>query len=118
GSAWNWDPRETSIFALLLVYGAYFALRSAVDDPDRRASLSAAYAILAVPPMIFLVFVLPRVLFSLHPADTVRSGGMSADYRALFLASMAGFTLLFAWLYRLRTGIERLARAAARPEER
>ncbi len=24
GSYWNWDPRETSIFVLLLIYGAYF----------------------------------------------------------------------------------------------
>ena len=27
GSAWNWDPRETSIVAQLLIYAAYFALR-------------------------------------------------------------------------------------------
>ncbi|MFH1337170.1 MAG: cytochrome c biogenesis protein CcsA, partial [Candidatus Zixiibacteriota bacterium] len=44
GSFWNWDPRETSIFILLLIYGAYFALRSAVEMPDRKASLSAVYA--------------------------------------------------------------------------
>ena len=31
GSFWNWDPRETSIFVLLLIYGAYFALRSALE---------------------------------------------------------------------------------------
>ena len=31
GSFWNWDPRETSIFILLLIYGAYFALRGAIE---------------------------------------------------------------------------------------
>ncbi|MGH8015304.1 MAG: cytochrome c biogenesis protein, partial [Candidatus Zixiibacteriota bacterium] len=30
GAFWNWDPRQTSIFILLLIYGAYFALRSAI----------------------------------------------------------------------------------------
>ena len=106
GTAWNNDPRETSIVVLLLIYAALFALRSAVDDPERRASLSAAYAILAVFPMLFLVFVLPRVVPSLHPEDTVRSGGMSPDYRAVFFAALFGFTLLFAWIYRLRVAVE------------
>src|SRR5436853_6461824 len=31
GVFWNWDPRETSILVLLLIYAAYFALRSAID---------------------------------------------------------------------------------------
>jgi heme exporter protein C len=35
GSFWNWDPRETSIVILLMIYGAYFALRSAVPDPEK-----------------------------------------------------------------------------------
>lgn len=108
GMAWNWDPRETSIFVLLLVYGAYFALRSAVADPERRANLSAVYAILAVPPMLFLTFVLPRVLFSLHPANAVASGGMSPEYRLVLFAALFGFTILFVWIYRLRVAIERL----------
>ena len=47
GSFWNWDPRETSIFVLLLIYGAYFALRSALDTEEKRATLSAAYAVVA-----------------------------------------------------------------------
>ncbi len=36
GSFWNWDPRETSIFMLLLIYGAYFALRSALDVEEKE----------------------------------------------------------------------------------
>ena len=35
GSYWNWDPRETSIFFLLLIYAAYLALRSAIDQDER-----------------------------------------------------------------------------------
>ena len=41
-SFWNWDPREVSIVILLLIYAAYFALREAVPDEERRASLAAA----------------------------------------------------------------------------
>ena len=39
GAFWHWDPRETSIFILLLIYGSLFALRSAVENEDKRAKL-------------------------------------------------------------------------------
>ncbi|HMO56541.1 MAG TPA: cytochrome c biogenesis protein CcsA [Roseiflexaceae bacterium] len=68
GVFWNWDPRETSILVLLLIYAAYFALRSAVDDQERRRRLSAAYNLFAAVTMPFLLFVAPRVAeSSLHP---------------------------------------------------
>ncbi|NLB96503.1 MAG: cytochrome c biogenesis protein CcsA [Armatimonadetes bacterium] len=114
GAAWNWDPRQTSIVALLLVYAAYFTLRSAVAEPERRAALSAVYAIVATLPMLFLVFILPRVVESLHPADTVRSGGMSPDYRIVFFAALGAFTLLYLWIYRLRVAVGELERIACR----
>lgn len=38
GSYWNWDPRETSIVLLLMIYGAYFVLRSAVPDEDKKST--------------------------------------------------------------------------------
>lgn len=68
GTFWNWDPRQTSILVLLLVYAAYFALRSSVDDSERRRRLSAVYNIFAAITMPFLLFVAPRIADStLHP---------------------------------------------------
>lgn len=68
GVFWNWDPRETSIVVLLLIYAAYFALRQAIDDTERRRRLAAAYNIFAGVTMPFLLFVAPRVADStLHP---------------------------------------------------
>ena len=68
GSFWNWDPRETSILILLLIYGAYFALRSAIDDGERRRQLAAVYAALAFVTVPLLIFVVPRLAeSSLHP---------------------------------------------------
>lgn len=68
GVYWNWDPRQTSIFVLLLIYAALFALRSAIDEPVRRRQLSAVYSLFAFVTVPFLVFVAPRIADStLHP---------------------------------------------------
>lgn len=68
GSYWNWDPRETSILILLLIYGAYFALRSAIEDRERKQQLAAVYALFAFVTAPLLIFVVPRLYeSSLHP---------------------------------------------------
>jgi heme exporter protein C len=111
GSFWNWDPREVSIAILLLVYAAYFALREAVQDEERRGSLSAAYAVLAFVTMPFLVFVVPRIYWSLHPDTLINTrGGMDMESRMLqvLLASLVGFTGLFIWLYNLDVRLSKM----------
>lgn len=111
GWYWNWDPRQTSIFVLLLIYGAYFVLRSAISDSDRRARLAAVYAILAFLTVPFLVFVAPRVYASLHPDPIInpeRELKMDMAMLQVFLASLAGFTGLYAWLYRVQSRLENL----------
>jgi heme exporter protein C len=109
GMYWNWDPRQTSIAVLLMIYAAYFVLRGAILDPDRRARLSAVYAILAFLTVPFLVFIVPRIYASLHP-DIIGRGKMQIDSRMLqvFLASLAGFTGLYAWMYRVQLRVENL----------
>jgi heme exporter protein C len=68
GVYWNWDPRQTSIFVLLLIYAALFALRAAIDDAHRRRQLAAVYSLFAFVTMPFLFFVAPRIAEStLHP---------------------------------------------------
>lgn len=68
GVFWNWDPRETTILVLLLIYAAYFALRSAIDDDNRKRRLAAVYNLFAAVTMPFLLFVAPRLAdSSLHP---------------------------------------------------
>jgi hypothetical protein len=92
GSYWNWDPRETSIFFLLLIYGAYLALRSAVDGEERRARLAAIYSAAAFVAVPFLMFVVPRIYDSLHPSDpaTRAEGSMDPRIRTVFLAMLVG----------------------------
>src|SRR3989442_15632310 len=113
GSYWNWDPRETSIFFLLLVYAAYLALRSAIEQEERRARLSAIYSALAFVSVPFLMFVVPRIYFSLHPDPIINPRGkldMDPRIRIVFFAMLAGFTGLYAWLQSLRVRVARLER--------
>lgn len=113
GSFWNWDPRETSIFLLLLIYGAYFALRGSIEEPERKARLSAVYAIFAFPPGLFLIFLAPRIMPSLHPTDTIIDAemkpGMSPEVRMIFYPSVLLFVLLYIWMYQLRVKSAELA---------
>jgi heme exporter protein C len=112
GTYWNWDPRQTSIFVLLLIYGAYFALRSAVEIEEKRAALSAVYAIIAAIVMPFFMFVMPRILASLHPQPVLNVEGktqMNGTMLLLLLASFAGFTALSVWVWNLQVRIQRIA---------
>jgi len=116
GSFWNWDPRQTSIFVLLLIYGAYFALRSAVESEEKRAALSAVYSIIAGLTVPFFIFVMPRMVSGLHPGAKGDEGSgplfegkmMAANMRVLFYTGLAGFSLLYVWLFNLRLRIARL----------
>ncbi|OEU51968.1 MAG: hypothetical protein BA861_07840 [Desulfobacterales bacterium S3730MH5] len=107
GSFWNWDPRQTSIVILLMIYGAYFALRSAVPDTERRRVFAGVYSILAFVTVPFLVFVVPRITTSLHPEDTMNPANPGMDPKTLkvFLGSLFAYTALYVWMLRLKIRI-------------
>lgn len=101
---WTWDPRLTTTLIMELIYAAYLLLRSGLDDPQRRARLSAVYAIvgfISVP----LTFVSIRVFRTIHPVlvgssdPTVGAFAMTPRMQAAFFSSLAAFTLLFIALY-------------------
>jgi heme exporter protein C len=111
GSYWNWDPRETSIFVLLLIYGAYFALRAAIDKEELRARLSSIYSIIAFITVPFFVFVLPRITTGLHPGSVGEGNSgpvLSAQPEMLnftkqivFSLSIASYTIIYFWILNL-----------------
>ena len=114
GSPWNWDPRETSIVMLMLVYAAYFVLRGSVEEKSKRARLSAAYALLAFPAMVFLIWIFPRIVESLHPTNTLFSRtGLDPAYRVTLWGFFAGLVSVYVWMFRLRLRVE-LAEARLR----
>lgn len=105
GAYWNWDPRQTSIFILLLIYAAYFSLRSAIDEDGKKARLSAVYLLIAFATVPFFVFIVPRIYESLHPDPLINPQGkiqMNGKMLTVFLSSLTVFTVLFFWIMHLR----------------
>ena len=115
GAYWNWDPRQTTIFVLLLIYGAYLTLRAAMPEPNRRARVSAVYALFSFLTVPFLVFVIPRLFFSLHPSPVINGSGSIAMEPVMFMTLMVGLldaTLVYVWLVQKRISRENREAAA------
>ncbi|HJY62712.1 MAG TPA: cytochrome c biogenesis protein CcsA [Ignavibacteria bacterium] len=111
GTYWNWDPRQTSIFVLILIYGAYFALRSAIESDETRAKLSSVYTILAGITVPFFIFILPRIVETLHPDPIVNTQGkikMDGKMQGILFSSLAGFTALYLWIFSLKVRLVKL----------
>ena len=104
GAFWQWDPRLTSYFVLLLLYLSYLALRGYVNEPMRRARYSAVLGIVAflnIPLVYFSV----QWWDSLHPGPVVASPEgpqLPGSMLAVLLLGLLAFTLLYLLLLWLR----------------
>lgn len=111
GAWWSWDPRQTTMFMVLLTYTAYLLVRGAIEDDERRASISAVYAILGAVASLFLYWVVPYLPTiqetSLHPSGIVARGGLDVSYRLVLSLSLLSMALLFSQLVRLRAAVLR-----------
>ncbi|SMO32701.1 cytochrome c biogenesis protein [Gracilimonas mengyeensis] len=105
GSWWTFAEPKMNLAALaLMIYVAYFVLRSAFDDRQKRAKLSAVYNIFAVTTIPFLLYVVPRQLTSLHPgADgNPAFSEITADVlRWILYPAFIGFIALGYWIYEI-----------------
>lgn len=112
GSFWNWDPKQINIFLLLLIYGAYFVLRAGIEDPEKRASVSAVYVVFATVMTPLLGYIVPKYMqHGLHPKDAQ----FDPSYRmAIYYGILPGLIWLMARMYRLAVRVEavRLRREA------
>jgi heme exporter protein C len=73
GIWWTWDARLTTSFLLWLLYVAYLLLRGLLEDPERRATLSAVFGIFAFLDAP-LVYAANRLWRTQHPAPVIFGG--------------------------------------------
>jgi heme exporter protein C len=110
GIYWTWDARLTSTFVLWLLYISYLLLRTLIEEPDRRALLSALFGIFAfldVP----IVFGAIRWWRTQHPAPVIMGGpgsGLEPTMRAVFFFSVLALHALMVFLIVERYGLEKL----------
>ena len=111
GAWWTNDPKLNGTAITMLIYMAYFVLRNTIDDPRKRARISAVYNIFAFVMMIVFIGILPRMTDSLHPGNGGNPGFNSYDLdnrlRLVFYPAVLGWILVGTWIaslrYRLRT---------------
>ncbi len=108
GVWWTWEPRLTTYLILMLIVIAYFVLRNAIDDPERRAVYASVLSIIAFVDVPICLMVTRLIPSSIHPV-VVREGGMSPDMAITLAIVLAGMLCVGFALYRLRFRQVRLA---------
>lgn len=101
------EPKLIGAAIALLIYFAYMILRDSVNDMDKRARISAVYNIFAYAMLFPSIWIVPRILPSLHPGG--QSGNPALDtkdiderMRLVFYPAVLGWTLLGVWITTLK----------------
>ncbi len=110
GTAWSNDPKQLSTALCMLIYFAYSILRGGIKDDEKRGKISAVYNIFAYAMMIPLLFILPRMVDSLHPGNGGNPAFKKYDLdnlmRVVFYPAVAGWVLLGTWIATLKIRFE------------
>ena len=112
GEFWSGDVKQNMTAIALLIYFAYFILRGVFEDPEKKGRISAVYNIFAFTALIPLIYVIPRLVDSLHPG----AGGNPAfgtqdldnTMRMVFYPAIIGWTLIGFWIASLLYRIDRI----------
>jgi heme exporter protein C len=109
GVWWTWDPRLTSFLVVLLLYGAYFMLRSSVDSRMEQARYAASIGILGYLTVIFTMMS-TRILRSAHPVVfTLRDSGVAPEMLYTFLLALFGMLALLGAVLMIKVSIDNLS---------
>ncbi|MBK7860219.1 MAG: cytochrome c biogenesis protein CcsA [Archangiaceae bacterium] len=116
GVYWTWDPRLTSAAVMLIYYAGYLALRRFTDNPDTRATWSAALGTfgIVIPVTVYKSVVWMKSMHQVQSSpETVYPQLVTA-----FRFSAIGFLcLMIVFIYqRYRIAQEQLKREVAPPE--
>jgi heme exporter protein C len=102
GEPWSNDIKQILAAIALLIYAAYFILRSSIEDIDKRARVSAVYNIFAYAMLFPTLFILPRLYDSLHPGGegnpAMNQNDIDPLMRSIFWPAVLGWTLLAVWI--------------------
>lgn len=103
GVWWTWDPRLTTYLILMLLVIAYFILRTALDDPERRATYAAVYGIVMFVDVPICFMITRLIPSSVHPVILRNDAGLTPDMLMPFLLAMFGMMMIAFGLYYARS---------------
>lgn len=114
GTWWTLDPKLNGVAIAILIYLAYFILRSSIDDELKRARIASVYNIFAFVMMFVFIMILPRLTDSLHPGN----GGNPAfgkydldnNMRLVFYPAVIGWILFSFWILDVKTRLALLTK--------
>lgn len=100
------EPKLIGAAIALLIYFAYMVLRDSITDMDKRARISAVYNIFAYAMLFPSIWILPRVMDSLHPGregnPALNTSDIDSGMRIVFYPAVIGWTLLGTWIATLK----------------
>ena len=107
------DPKLIGAAIALLVYFAYLVLRDSVTDMDKRARISSVYNIFAYAMLFPSIWIIPRLLPSLHPGGengnpALDTKDIDGSMRMVFYPAIIGWTLIGVWITTLKIRINLL----------
>lgn len=111
GEPWSNDPKQLGTALSMLIYFAYLVLRNGIKDEEKRAKISAVYNVFAYALMIPLIFILPRMVDSLHPGaggnPAFKQYDLDSNMRLVFYPAVIGWILLGLWIasIKIRLGL-------------
>ncbi len=111
GTFWTWDPRLTTVTIMLVIYLAGWMLRSAVDDPNRKAALTAVFGIIGfinVPLVYFSTRFFPAGLHPIIFANNGKVTNLEGFMNVTLIVSMLAVAELFVYLLIQRIRLETL----------
>jgi heme exporter protein C len=100
------EPKLIGAAIALLIYFAYLVLRDSINDFEKRARISAVYGIFAYALLFPTIWILPRILESLHPGKdgnpALNTADIDSNMRLVFYPAVIGWTLLGVWITTLK----------------
>jgi len=102
---WTWSPRLTLSLVLCLLYVAYILIRNYIEDPEKKALVSAVFGIVAFADTPLVWFSI-RWWRDIHPSPMLETGGLAPSMRPAFFICMIVFQILLVFLLRRRFYLE------------
>jgi heme exporter protein C len=114
GAFWSNDPKQLGAVIALLIYFAYLVLRNSMMDMDKRARIGAVYNIFAFAMLFPTIWIIPRMVESLHPGGmgnpAFDTNDIDSRMRVVFWpGAVPGWTLLGVWIVTLRIRLQLVA---------